>query len=316
MSKIPGNTTNKKVDNKVDNSLAAIVKEFYKRFNEDEITTRAAALAFVGVFSLVPILLFAVIALGFVFRDPGEANRHVQQFVSQLLPGESASKAANDVLAQTHLVETAQGMTHHIGWPLVIGVASLLWAGISLFVTAAVPMNTAWDVTETRSFLKLRMIALGVLCGAGLVFLLSLVVSAMPRVVANLTPPLFGTPGEVPLWAGALLALLAIGLDALMFILIYKFLPNVKVTWKAAIFSGVATGLLWEAFKQMFAYYLAHFGNSNNKLYGALGGIVLLITWIYYSCIILLAGAIVGKMFHEHREEGGVTERAPRQTAA
>ena len=297
---------------KVDNSPAAIGKEFYKRFNEDEITTRAAALAFVGVFSLVPILLFAVIALGFVFRDPAEANRHVQQFVTQLLPGESASKAAGDVLAQTHLVETAQGMTKHLGWPLVIGVASLLWAGISLFVTAAVPMNTAWDVTETRSFIKLRLVALGVLFGAGLVFLLSLGVSALPRVVANFTPPLFGFSDGPPVWASVFFTLLAVALDALMFVLIYKFLPNIKVTWKVALFSGVATGLLWEAFKQVFAYYLAHFGNTNNKLYGALGGVVLLITWIYYSCIILLAGAIIGKMYHERREAGGVTERAPR----
>ena len=301
---------------KLDNSPVAIGKEFYKRFNEDEITTRAAALAFVGVFSLVPILLFAVIALGFVFRDPGAANRHVQQFVAQLLPGESASQAASDVLAQTHLVETAQGMTRHLGWPLVIGVASLLWAGISLFVTAAMPMNTAWDVAETRSFIKLRLVALGVWMSAGLVFLLSLGVSALPRIVARFTPPLFGFSDGPPIWASIVFTLLAIALDALMFVLIYKFLPNAKVTWKAALFSGVATGLLWETFKQVFGYYLAHFGNTNNKLYGALGGVVLLITWIYYSCIILLAGAEVGKMYHERKEEGAITERIPRQIVA
>ena len=297
---------------KVDTGVMSLAKEFYKRFSEDEVTTRAAALAFVGVFSLVPILLFAIIALGFVFRDPVEANRHVQSFVMQMLPGESASKAANDVLAQTHIVETAQDMTRHAGWPLVIGIGSLLWAGISLFATATTPMNAAWDVTETRNFFKLRIISLGVFLSAGMVFILSLVASALPGVVNGLHLPFFGSAGIVPLWADLLSHLVAIALDVAMFVLIYKLLPNAKVTWKAALFSGVITGVLWEAFKVGFGFYLSHFGANSNKMYGALGGIVLLITWIYYSYVVLLSGAEIGRMYHEHKEEGGVTQRTPR----
>lgn len=294
---------------KVDDSPLALAKEFYKRFSEDEVMTRAAALAFVGVLSLVPILLFAIIALGFVFRDPVEANKHVQNFVTQMLPGESASKAANDVLAQTHLVETAQDMTRHVGVPLFIGIGSLLWAGISLFVTATTPMNAAWDVTETRNFLKLRLISLGVFLSAGLIFALSLVASALPGIVSSLNLPFLGSFGVVPLWADLLSHLVAIALDVAMFVLIYKLLPNANVSWKAALFSGVITGLLWEAFKIGFGLYLTHFGANSNKMYGALGGVVLLITWIYYSCSVLLSGAEIGKMYHEHKEEGGVTQR-------
>ena len=297
---------------KVDDGPLALAKEFYKRFSEDEVMTRASALAFVGVFSLVPILLFAIIALGFIFRDPAEANRHVQNFVTQMLPGESASKAANDVLAQTHLVETAQDMTHHAGLPLVIGVGSLLWAGISLFVTATTPMNASWDVTETRNFFKLRVISLAVFLSAGLIFALSLVASALPGVVSSLGLPIFGAAGNVPFWIDILSHLIAIALDVAMFVIIYKLLPNAKVTWKAALFSGVITGLLWEAFKIGFGYYLTHFGANSNKMYGALGGVVLLITWIYYSCAVLLSGAEVGKMYHEHKEEGGVAQRTSR----
>ena len=297
---------------KVEAKPLTLAKEFYKRFSEDEVTTRAAALAFVGVFSLVPILLFAIIALGFVFRDPAEANKHVQNFVAQMLPGELASRAANDVLAQTHIVETAQGMTRNVGLPLFIGIGSLLWAGISLFATAATPINDAWDVTETRSFLKLHLTAFGVFLSAGLVFLLSLAATALPSVVSGLNLPFLGAEGIVPIWANLLTKLLAIALDAAMFVLIYKLLPNAKVTWKAALFSGVITGLLWEAFKIGFGYYLTHFGANSNKVYGALGGVVLLITWIYYSCAVLLSGAEIGKMYHEHREEGGIAQRPPR----
>ena len=62
----------------------------------------------------------------------------------------------------------------------------------------------------------------------------------------------------------------------------------------------------WELFKKGFALYLSHSGGSN-KAYGAMGGAFLLITWIYYSCTVLLIGPILCKMYHEHCEEGGVT---------
>jgi len=293
---------------KIDAGLAALAKEFYKRFTTNEIMTRGAALAFVCVFSLVPMLLFAVIALSFIFQDPGEANKHVQGFLTQLLPGESASRAASDVLNQTHLVENARGMTHHIGLPLIIGIASLLWAGISLFVAAADSMNAAWGVTETRSFIKLRVVALCILFGAGAILIASLGITALPTLLMNGNAGQSGTPADVPIWATLLATLLAVLLDIMMFVLIYKFLPNSHVTWRAALFSGCVTGLLWEMFKAGFEVYLTHFGSSNNKIYGALGGIVLLLTWMYYSCIVLLTGAEIGEMYHEHKE-GGVVQK-------
>lgn len=296
-----------KIGEKIAAGPIALFKEFYKRFTDNEIMTRGSALAFVCVFSLVPVFLFAVIALSFIFQDPAEASKHVQGFLSQLLPGESASRAASDVLNQTHLVENARGMTTHIGLPLFIGVASLLWAGISLFAAAANSMNAAWGVTETRTFIKLRVVALGVLLGAGVILIASLGITALPTLLSG-NAGLAGSHADVPLWANFLATLLAIGLDILMFVLIYKTLPNSHVSWRAALFSGCATGLLWEMFKGVFAFYLVHFGASNNKIYGALGGVVLLLTWMYYSCIVLLSGAEIGRMYHEY-SEGGIVKR-------
>lgn len=292
---------------RVEGSVVELMKEFFHRFLEDNIFTLAAALAFTAILSLLPILLFAILALGFVFRDPAVATQHMQQFVAQLLPGESASRAANDLLEQTQIVRTAQEMSRNVGWPLVMGILSLLWTGISLFVTASATMNAAWDVKETRSFFRLRLVTLGVMLGAGAICLVSLLFTGLPTfsergALGTLVPPLvwmirLGSP------------LVALLLDASMFILIYKVLPDVRVSWHSALLSGVVTAVLWEAFKQGFAFYLVHFGSTGNKLYGALAGVVLLVTWIYYSCIVLLSGAEIGKMYHEHREEGAVARR-------
>lgn len=286
----------------------ALGKELITRFNEDEGFTRAAALAFVGVLSLAPLLLIVLAAIGFLIQDPQQAAEYVQKLAANLLPGRQGAQAANEIIQQTHIIESARGLMEGRTWAAVFGVLSLIWSAISLFVTASAPMNAAWDVKETRSFLKLRLTCLGLFAATGVLFLLSLLPSSGPNFIRSLHIPWLGLPEQVPFWVDMLFLLVAWAIDISMFVLIYKFLPDAKVTWKAALFGGVIIGVLWELFKKGFALYLAHFGNFN-KLYGAFGGAVLLVTWIYYSCVILLVGATLAKMYHEHREEGGVAQR-------
>ena len=289
--------------------FSALVKELYTRFNADECSTRAYALAFILVLSLVPLLLFALAITGFVIHSPQEAANYTRQLLSGLLPGQQAGQAVNDFIAQAHIAESAQTLMNGKGWALAGGIISLLWAAIGLFVSASDPMNRAWEVTETRSFIKLRLVALGVFVAAVTFFAASLfVTSGAHGALSRL-----GIPDSLPMGGAFLLDLFFFALAALvnggMFTLIYKFLPNTTVSLKAAAFGGLIVGVLLEIFKQGFALYLAHFANYN-KLYGAFGGIFLLVTWISYSCILLLAGAILCKMFHEHKESGGVQRKA------
>jgi membrane protein len=288
--------------------IIGLGKELYQRFTEDDGFMRAAALAFWGILSLVPLLLFALAALGFAIRDPQQAAEYVRGVILHLLPGKQAAQAANDVIAQTHIVQSAQGLIHGRWWAVLFGLLSLIWTALGLFVNATDPMNAAWDVTETRGFIKLRLVCLGVFVGALLFFLLSLLPSSGPDALRSLHIPWLGLPQTVPLWLSALFEILAVVLNMGMFTLIYRFLPNAPVSWRAAAFGGVIVAILWELFKKGFAVYLAHFGNFN-KLYGTLGGIVLLITWIYYSCVVLIVGATLCKMYHERHEEGGVKRR-------
>ncbi len=297
--------------------IVGLAKELYQRFTDDDGFTRAAALAFWGILSLVPLLLFALAALGFVIRDPQQAADYVRQLVAQLLPGKQAAQAANDVIQQTHIVESAQSLINGRWWSAIIGVLSLIWTALGLLVNAADPMNAAWDVKETRGFIKLRLVCLGVFVGAGIFFLLSLLPSSGPNMVRNLHIPWLGLPKPAPLWVDVLFELLAVALNIGMFTILYRFLPNAPVTWKAALFGGTITGILFEVFKKAFAVYLSHFSNFN-KLYGTLGGIILLITWIYYSCVVLIVGATLCKMYHEHKEDGVVARRnrrTPRRSA-
>jgi len=288
-------------------------KEFLARFNDDECGMRAQSIAFVGILSLIPVLLFAVAALGF-FVSPDDAMRYIHELAARVLPGAEATKAADQVIQQTGLLKSAQEIMRARGWALAIGVLSLIWAGVGIVSNAIPSMNAAWEVKETRGFVKLKLISLGVFLGGGLLFLLSLLPSSGPDFVQSLHIAALGLPKHPPFWLATLMQvgfeLLAWAIDIALFVLIYRALPNTKVQWKAALFGGVVIGFLWELFKKLFAIYLAHSGAADNKLYGAFGGVVLLVTWILYSSTILLGGAILCKMYQEHKEEGGVAQKA------
>ena len=289
-----------------------LAKEFIARFSSDECAMRAQSIAFVGVLSLIPILLFALAAMGF-FIPPDQATRYVHELVAHILPGAEAARAADQVIQQTGLVKSAQEIMQARGWALAFGVLSLLWAGIGVVSNAIPSMNAAWEVKETRSFVQLNLLSLGVFLGGGLLFLLSLLPSSGPDFIQSLHIPWLGLPKHPPLWLATAMQfgfeLLAWAIDIALFVLIYRALPNTTIQWRAALFGGGVIGFLWEIFKKGFAVYLAHFGNYN-KLYGAFGGVVLLVTWILYSCMTLLGGAILCKMYQEHTEEGGVAQKA------
>lgn|GEM_PF-2334188 len=298
----------------------ALAKEFFCRFQSVEAMTRSQSLAFIGVLSLGPLLLFALAALGFAIHDTAQVEQFVHDLVGRILPGREASEAANTLIAQTHIIESAHTLMAGKWWAIVVAVLSLVWTAIGLFVGASDAMNASWNARETRGFLALRLAALGVFLVSGVLFLLSIVPSALPSIIGSMNLPFIGSDVKGAWWVEALGWLLAVLINGALFTVIYRILPNANVRWTSALYGGMTAGLLWELAKKGFAVYVVHFGNYN-KLYGALAGAVLLVTWIWYSCVLLLAGAILCKMIQEHMRDGGVAAtggsvRAPSATAA
>ena len=276
----------------------SIVLELYLRFIAGECFTRAQALAFVGIVSLVPVLLCALTVLSFVISDPRQVIDYIHSISRQLLPGAEATKAADAFILQTNIVGTARTLMQGKWWAITIGIGSFVWTTISLLACATEPMNVAWQVKETRSFVRLRVVCLGVVVLTILLFALSLALTSGPAFIQNLTIPWLGLPRPAPFWLELIFEAAAWGIDIAMFALLYKVLPDTRVPWRASLFGGVIAGLLWELFKKGFATFLSHF-STFNKFYGTLGGLFLLLTWIYYSCVVLLAGAIISKMYAE-----------------
>lgn len=279
----------------------AIVRELFRRFGEDQAPAFAASLAFFGILSLVPVLLVALAALGYLIHDPQEAAAQLERIVQQMLPGGQAKRAAATLMKDAQIAQQAEELMKARGIAGVIGIVSLVWASLQIFVNGATSMNAAWSEEESRPWIKLRLVALGLLVGAGGLFLLSLLPSSGPDAVRRLNIPWLGLPEQVPWYIDLAFTLLAVAINVVMFALIYRFLPNAQVTWRQAFVGGAFMGVLWELAKQGFSLYLSRFDNYN-KMYGSLGGLIILILWIYYTSMLLLLGAEVAKLYKDVRE--------------
>jgi membrane protein len=287
-------------------SFVGFMKALFRRTMADKVPVLAAALSFFTMLSIVPVLILALAILGFAIYTAGGTLQNaahlavvdLQQAISRVLPGANAQKTFYSLAQQINLEQSLIKVIAARGIAAITGALTLTWAALQIFVNASGLMNLAFDVDETRSWIKLRLVCLGVLLGASVLFLLSLIPTSGPDFVRNLHIPWLGVPNPVPWWVDTIFALLALAVNVAMFAFIYKFLPNAKVEWKDAAIGGLAMGVLWEIAKKGFALFLA---NSNNPMYGALGGVILLVTWMYYTNVLLLLGAEVSGLYRKVR---------------
>lgn len=239
----------------------------------------AAGVAFYALLGLFPALT-AVTALAGLYTDPGTIVFELDE-VADILPPE----AAKIVLDQAN--EVAGSTDGSLTFALIAGVAIALFAARRATMGLIHGLNLAYDEQETRGFFRKITVDIvltgGVMLG-GLVMLSLLVV--LPAVLAFL--PLGGEAEvvfEVLRWV-VLVLVFVIGLAA-----IYRFGParrNAKWRWLTP--GAALAALLWFAGSIAFSYYVASFARYN-ETFGSLGGVIILLTWLWLSAFIVLIGA-------------------------
>jgi membrane protein len=264
-------------------TLGQTLKRTLTEFKEDELTDRAAALTYYAVLSIFPALIALVSIVGLV-GDPKTVTNALTDVISQIGPASAVDTFKGPIEGLTRSSGAA-------GILLIVGIASALWTAsgyVGAFMRAA---NRIYEVEEGRSFVKLR--PLQILVTLVLVLLLALVLVALV-----LTGPLAKAVGSaVGLSDGAVLAwniakwpvLLAV--VVVMVSLLYFASPNAKLGGFKSIMPGAVFALVvWLVASAAFAFYVANFG-SYNKTYGALGGVVIFLVWIWITNLAILFGA-------------------------
>lgn len=259
-----------------------LLKATLHEWSEDKVPRLGASLAFYSVLSLAPLLLIAIAVAALVFGEEAAQGQIVEQLGG--LVGEEGA-------------ETIEGMIANAQKPgvgsvaAIVGLVTLLFAASGVFGALQDAMNTIWEVQPKpgRGFwgmLKDRFLSFAMVLGTGFLLLISLVISAA-------VSGLFGyleriAPGLGPA-AGVANAVVSFAVVALMFTLIFKYLPDAEISWRDVWVGALLTTVLFLLGKFLIGLYLGR--SSYGSSYGAAGSLVALLVWIYYSAQILFFGA-------------------------
>jgi membrane protein len=258
-------------------------KELLKRtFDEsiaDDIFNLAAQQAYYFFFALFPALL-ALISIASFFPVHNLVDRAVD-----MLRGVAPPDVIQIVVDQ--LVRISEGRA---GGILTLAFVFTLWSTSTAIVSVCTTLNAAYDITESRPWWKVRLIAIGLTVGLA-VFILSsiaLVVAGPPlaeRVAGTLgLGPAFEWTWKILQWP------LVFVLVATAVALVYYYAPDAEQEWVWITPGSLLATALWLMVSLALRFYIVNFGNYN-ETYGAIGGVMVLMLWFYLSGIALLVGA-------------------------
>ncbi len=261
-------------------NVAPLLKKTVKEVGDDRISSLAAETAFYFFFSLFPLLLLLIPILGLVGNGTALINSLLGH-LSATMPADSLS------LLRRTLSEIASSGSK--GGVMSIGVLLAGWSGSRIFGGLMEALNVAYDVKETRSFVRRLLIRLGCLAAAGAVVVVATLIFLDGERIATWGGTRFNlSPALVMLWSIAQLLLTGALLVSLGAVL-YKVLPNVQQRWGQVWIASTFATVLWVVATLIFRLYVQHFG-SYNKTYGAIGGVILLLSWMYYTMFVVLVG--------------------------
>jgi membrane protein len=277
--------------------VVALLKKTVKEIGSDRIPSLAAETAYYFFFSLFPLLLFLTPLLGLVGNG--------QQLMESMLGRLSATMPADTLSLVRRVLGEIITSSGNAGI-MSIGVLLAGWSGSNIFGALMGALNIAYDVEETRPWWKKQLLRISALLVAGGTMLVATYIFLDGERVARWIGSALGVSDAfVAAWT-VLQVVLAVALLVALGAVVFKLLPNVKQRWPHVFVASAITTLLWIIATVLFRMYVQNFG-SYNKTYGTIGGVIVLLTWMYYSMFVLLIG---GELASELHHGSGATEPA------
>lgn len=270
------------------------VKKAALDFNDDNGFKLSASLSYSTLFAVGPLLIVVISLTGIFFGQSAVEGRIYEQIKD--LVGNNTAIQIQDIIKNIQ-------QSRHTDAGAIIGGVVLLLAATGVFTEIQGSINYMWSIQSKpkKSWLKFlldRLLSFSLIVGFGFISLVSLVINGLMDVLgghlkayfSHFTVYLFYT-------VNILLTLAAI---VFLFTIIFKILPDAIVRWRDALAGAIFTALFFMGGKFLIGVYL---GNSNiGATYGAATSIVVILTWVYYSSIILYFGAEFTKTYAANRQ--------------
>ena len=269
-------------------SIFSLFKQAFAEWRRDRVSLLAAALAYYTVLSIAPLIVIAIAIAGSVFgadAAQGEIVEALDDLVGQQGATVIEAIIANANQPQFNSVASA------------VSAVVLLVSASGLFYQLQMALNIVWNVKTkpnagVRGFIHKRLLSFGMVLVIGLLLLASLIISTVLSTISQLDVNFISSTSSI--WQNIDL-IASLGIVILLFALIYKYLPDVELSWKNVWIGAVVTALLFILGKYLVGFYISR--SNLGSTYGAAGSLVVVLTWVFYSTQILLFGAELTQVY-------------------
>jgi membrane protein len=279
----------------------SMIKQTYNDWDNDHAASMGASLAYYTVFSLSPLLIIAIAIAGFMFGKQAAQGEIVRQIGG--LVGHTSAEAIQQLIDSAR--RPASGII-----ATVLGVVTLLFGASGVFSELHSSLERIWNIPQRAGLgvwhlIKERFLSFTMVLGIGFLLLVSLVLSA------GLTALGTFVGNSLPASAFVLQivnAVISFGVITLLFAMIYKILPAVRIEWSDVWLGSLITALFFEVGKFFIGLYLG--SSSVGTSFGAAGSLVLILVWVYYSAQVFLFGAEFTQVFAKRRGSWSIGKKA------
>lgn len=266
----------------------SLIRQTFREWSEDKAPQLGAALAFYTALSIAPLLVITLGIVAFFLGTDAAGGQITQQL--RALVGEDGGNAIEDMITSANKPTEGAVAT-------ILSVVTLLFGASGVFGQLQTALNTIWEVKPKPNrgiwgIVRDRFLSFTMVMGMAFLLLVSLVISAS---IASLGSFLGNPPDSLKWIAQAVNFVVSFGVITLLFALMFKLLPDVKMAWRDVWLGAILTAALFTVGKLAIGLYLGR--SSMASSYGVAGSFVVLLVWVYYSAQILFFGAELTQVY-------------------
>jgi len=269
--------------------LWLLMRDAFFQWISDNPFQMGAALAYYTLFSIAPLLLIAIAVAGSVFGREASQDRIIDAI--QDLVGFQSARAIQAI------IESAGQRPDSGFFATAAGMILLLLGAAGVVGQLQDSLNAIWRVASKTGrgimgFVRDRLVSYSMVLGVGFLLVVSLVISALLTAVSGIVG---GFLTIDPATAHSLDLIVSFALITLLFAVIYKYVPDVRIAWRDVWIGAATTSLLFSVGKFLIGFYLGH--STVTSIYGAAGSLVTLLLWVYYSSLMFFFGAELTQIY-------------------
>lgn len=277
-----------------------VFADLRKRLNDLDFSLQAAGIAFFTFLSIVPLIGSLALAYG-LFSDPAVLKRRLED-IKRLFPPETSALLQEPIRLALESAGSKQGLA------LIVGLALTLFAARGAASAIITALNNAYDRVETRSFVRLQLTAIALT--AAIIATLATTFSIASLISSLGTRLLPASPMTEALMT-ALSVVVLTAISAAVVASMFRWVPDhTDARWKWITPGSVTTAVAWFMLSTGFSWYADNFGRFGT-VYGSLGAIVALLTWLYFSAMVLFVGACLNRSLEAVAPPGNDASACP-----